>query len=189
MLVYVLGLLTLPPEPLALMPPIAATPRPRPHRCHGRHGSDAPAATKPVYQDPASVEADKAMKALEEVAKLTDEQRVKRRLMAAARVAELPQATNALWSTQSTLLISLVSGDGIDSGVVERRLRRAGGVRGAALLAPAAGAAARQQRAGALAPVPVSHARSPGREGPGLSPATACLPARASAGLTNARRA
>lgn len=38
--------------------------------------------------------------------------------MAAARVADLPQATQALWSTQSTLVISMVSGDGIDSGVV-----------------------------------------------------------------------
>jgi len=72
----------------------------------------------PTFQDPASLAADKAMKALEEVAKLTDEQRAQRRVMAAARVADLPQATRALWSTTSTLVISLVSGDGIDSGIV-----------------------------------------------------------------------
>jgi hypothetical protein len=71
-----------------------------------------------VFQDPASLEANKAMKALKAVARLTDEQRAQRRLMAAARVADLPQATHALWSTQSTLVISLVSGDGIDSGIV-----------------------------------------------------------------------
>ncbi|MCX7033528.1 MAG: restriction endonuclease [Arenimonas sp.] len=114
--VYVLGLMNQPATPLAPLPPVAA----------GAVAADgATAATPapatnaaPVYQDPASLEANKAMKALEEVAKLTDEQRVQRRLMAAARVADLPQATNALWSTQSTLVISLVSGDGIDSGIV-----------------------------------------------------------------------
>ncbi len=72
----------------------------------------------PTFQDPASLAADKAMKALQEVAKLTDEQRAQRRVMAAARVADLPQATRALWSTTSTLVITLVSGDGIDSGIV-----------------------------------------------------------------------
>ncbi len=79
----------------------------------------APAApAEPTFQDPASQAADKAMKALQEVAKLTDEQRAQRRLMAAARVADLPQATNALWSTTSTMVIGLVSGDGIDTGIV-----------------------------------------------------------------------
>lgn len=114
--VYVLGLLNQPPEPLAAIPPVAA-------EASATDAAGAAPATpaadgKPVYQDPASVEANKAMKALEEIAKLTDEQRIQRRLMAAARVADLPQATNAIWSTQSTLLISLVSGDGIDSGIV-----------------------------------------------------------------------
>lgn len=94
---------------------------PRPPLASGTAATAAgePAANAaPVYQDPASLEANKAMKALAEVARLTDEQRLQRRLSAAARVADLPQASNALWSTQSTLLISLVSGDGIDSGVV-----------------------------------------------------------------------
>lgn len=114
--VYLLGLLNQPPEPLAAIPPIAAEAAAT--DATGAAPATPAAEGKPVYQDPASVEADKAMKALEEVAKLTDEQRVQRRLMAAARVADLPQATNAIWSTQSTLLISLVSGDGIDSGIV-----------------------------------------------------------------------
>jgi restriction system protein len=108
--VYVLGLLTQPAEPLAPLPPVAA---------QAAAGAAAPTdAAAPVFQDPASLEANKAMKALKAVARLTDEQRAQRRLMAAARVADLPQATHALWSTQSTLVISLVSGDGIDSGIV-----------------------------------------------------------------------
>lgn len=118
LLVYAVGLLGEPSEPLppvATGAPAAATPT--------ASDSAAPAgateaAAAPVFQDPASVAANKAMKALEEVAKLTDEQRAQRRLMAAARVADLPQATQALWSTQSTLVISMVSGDGIDTGVV-----------------------------------------------------------------------
>ena len=114
--VYVLGLLSQPPAPMAPIPPIAAEAPAA--DASGSPAAAAPAAAAPVYQDPASLEANKAMKALEEVAKLTDEQRTQRRLMAAARIADLPQATNALWSTQSTLVISLVSGDGIDSGIV-----------------------------------------------------------------------
>lgn len=114
--VYVLGLVSQPPAPMAPIPPIASG-APAADTA-GSPGAAAPAAAAPVYQDPASLEANKAMKALEEVAKLTDEQRTQRRLMAAARIADLPQATNALWSTQSTLVINLVSGDGIDSGIV-----------------------------------------------------------------------
>lgn len=114
--VYVLGLASQPPAPMAPIPPIASG-APAADTA-GSPGAAAPAAAAPVYQDPASLEANKAMKALEEVAKLTDEQRTQRRLMAAARIADLPQATNALWSTQSTLVINLVSGDGIDSGIV-----------------------------------------------------------------------
>ena len=51
-------------------------------------------------------------------AKLTDQERTQRRLVAASRIADLDAANNALWSTQSTLVISLVNGDGIDSGIV-----------------------------------------------------------------------
>lgn len=117
--VYVLGLINQPPTPLAPLPPVGTEAVAADGTTAAAAASPAPAAeAAPVYQDPASLEANKAMKALEEVAKLTDEQRVQRRLMAAARVADLPQATNALWSTQSTLVISLVSGDGIDSGIV-----------------------------------------------------------------------
>jgi hypothetical protein len=116
-LVYAVGLLSQPPDALAPLPPVASG-SPAGEAAAGAAAPAAPAPAPAVYQDPASVEANKAMKALEEVAKLTDQQRLERRLSAAARVADLPQATNALWSTQSTLVISLVSGDGIDSGVV-----------------------------------------------------------------------
>lgn len=79
--------------------------------------ADAPAAA-PSYQDEASRLANDAMQALEEVAKLSDEQRVQRRLSAAARVADLEEADSAIWSTQSTLVIRLANDDGIDSGLV-----------------------------------------------------------------------
>ena len=77
----------------------------------------APAAA-PVFQDEASRAANAALQALEEVAKLTEQERIQRRLVAASRIADLDAANNALWSTQSTLVISLVKGDGIDSGIV-----------------------------------------------------------------------
>lgn len=83
----------------------------------------APAAALPqaaaqAVDDAAAVEARKAMKALSEIASLSDEQKLQRRVVAAARVADLKQSNNAMWSTQSTLVISLVNEDGIDSGVV-----------------------------------------------------------------------
>jgi hypothetical protein len=111
-LVYLLSWVGQPPGAMSPLPPVATAPD-----AAAPAGTPAPVAP-PVYQDPASREANKAMKALEEVAKLSDEQRLQRRLTVAARVADLPQATNAIWSTQSTLVIGLVSGDGIDSGVV-----------------------------------------------------------------------
>ena len=76
----------------------------------------APAA--PQFQDEASRAANAALEELKEVAKLTDEERTQRRLVAASRVADLETANNAIWSTQSTLVISMVSGDGIDKGIV-----------------------------------------------------------------------
>ncbi len=84
----------------------------------------APAASLPaaavVPVDPASLEVNAAMKALEEIASLTDEQRVQRRVLAASRVADLEDANSAHWAAQSTLVISLVSPDGIDSGIVNQ---------------------------------------------------------------------
>jgi restriction system protein len=78
----------------------------------------APAPAPPQFQDEASRAANAALEELKEVAKLTDQERTQRRLVAASRVADLETANNALWSTQSTLVISMVSGDGIDRGIV-----------------------------------------------------------------------
>jgi len=108
-LVFLLGKLGEPADPIPVLP--AATPT----------APAAPAAgpdAAPVFQDRASQDASNAMRALEEVARLTDEERLQRRLMAASRVTALEQAHSAVWSTQSTLVIGLVSGDGIDTGIV-----------------------------------------------------------------------
>jgi hypothetical protein len=109
-LVFLLGTLGEPADPMPALPAVAPAPA-------------APAQTPeadaaPVFQDQASQQASDAMRALEAVAKLTDEERLQRRLMAASRVAALEQAHSAVWTTQSTLSIGLVSGDGIDSGIV-----------------------------------------------------------------------
>ena len=77
----------------------------------------APAA-EPTFQDEASRQASDAMKELAAVAQLSDEERAQRRRQAASRVADLKQANRAYWSTQSTLVVSLVREDGIDTGIV-----------------------------------------------------------------------
>ena len=59
-----------------------------------------------------------ALRELEEVAKLTEQQRLERRLAAATEVGELEAAENAGWSTQSTLVIRMNRADGIDTGLV-----------------------------------------------------------------------
>ncbi|MFY2764923.1 restriction endonuclease [Arenimonas sp. MALMAid1274] len=111
LLVFVVGAMfdrddAAPVAPQAAAPAPAADPAP------------AAAATAPVVQDPASRDASAAMKELEAIARLSDEERAQRRLTAAARVADLEQANSAIWSTLSTLNISLVNEDGIDTGLV-----------------------------------------------------------------------
>lgn len=105
LLVFLVASLFQPDEPVAATAPAAPT------------AADASAAA-PATQDPASRDASAAMEKLEAIAKLTDEQRAQRRLNAAARIADLEQANSAIWSTLSTLNISLVKEDGIDSGLV-----------------------------------------------------------------------
>ncbi|MBW8311202.1 MAG: restriction endonuclease [Rhizobium sp.] len=78
----------------------------------------APAGTAPRFADEASQQADAALRELEEVAKLTEQERMQRRLAAASEVSELAQAENAIWSTQSTLVIRMADADGIDTGLV-----------------------------------------------------------------------
>ena len=115
-----------PPAPAAVAPVAAApTPATAAAATAADPATDAPAAAEtpapaaaPQFQDEASRAANEALEELREVAKLTDQERTQRRLVAASRIADLDTANNAIWSTQSTLVVSLVSGDGIDSGIV-----------------------------------------------------------------------
>jgi hypothetical protein len=77
-----------------------------------------PEDTGPQFADPATRDANSALRKLEQVARLTDEQRNQRRQAAAARVADLPQADTAVWSTMSTLTIRMNSTDGVDNTLV-----------------------------------------------------------------------
>ena len=79
----------------------------------------APATPEPSrFTDEASRQADEALRELKEVAALTEQERIQRRLAAASAVAELEQADTAAWSTQSTLVIRMARPDGIDLGLV-----------------------------------------------------------------------
>jgi restriction system protein len=89
-------------------------------------GSDAaaPAATAPAADaatqatDPASRQAMAELQELDEIALLSEDERLQRRLSAAATIADLDEANTAIWSTQSTLVIGMVHSEGIDSGLV-----------------------------------------------------------------------
>ncbi|WP_374604629.1 restriction endonuclease [Arenimonas sp.] len=77
-----------------------------------------PAAPESRFTDQASRDAEGALRELEEVARLTEQERIERRLAAAAEVGELEAADSAIWSTQSTLVIRMNRADGIDTGLV-----------------------------------------------------------------------
>ncbi|GGA75272.1 membrane protein [Arenimonas soli] len=77
-----------------------------------------PEAPVSRFTDQASRDAEGALRELEEVARLTEQQRIERRLAAAAEVGELDAAEHANWSTQSTLVIRMSRADGIDTGLV-----------------------------------------------------------------------
>lgn len=77
----------------------------------------APEAT-PRFTDEASRQADEALRELEEVAKLTEQERLQRRLAAATEVGGLDEADSALWSTQSTLVVRMAHADSMDRGLV-----------------------------------------------------------------------
>ncbi|HEX4853227.1 restriction endonuclease [Arenimonas sp.] len=109
------------------LPPVAGLPSTAPANTQAPAGpavaAEAPApaaaaAAEPEFQDEASRQASDAMKELAAVAQLSDEERALRRRQAASRVADLDQANRAHWSTQSTLVVSLVREDGIDAGIV-----------------------------------------------------------------------
>jgi len=110
----VFGLGQLGGEPL---PPVGA-PAAAPATTQAPAVAPAAPVAERGFDDAASRQASEAMKELAAVAQLTDEERALRRRQAASRVADLKQANRALWSAQSTLVISLVREDGIDAGVV-----------------------------------------------------------------------
>ena len=58
------------------------------------------------------------MRELEEIAQLSDDERLQRRQTAASRIAELDQVESAMWSTQSTLTIRMLHTDGVDDTLV-----------------------------------------------------------------------
>lgn len=122
LLVFAVGTMMQPaaePAGLAPAPTDASTPAAGAPAATAAPAAAAEAApTPPTFQDEASRAANEALEELKEVAKLSDQERTQRRLVAASRIADLEAANNALWSTQSTLVISLVNGDGIDSGIV-----------------------------------------------------------------------
>lgn len=112
-----------PGEGASLATPVAPPPAaPGPRQPAAQAGAEAPAEAAPApasrFTDDASRAADEALRELEAVAKLTEQERIERRLAAAAEVAGLETADTASWSTQSTLVIRMASADGIDSGLV-----------------------------------------------------------------------
>lgn len=84
----------------------------------GETAAAEPEAPVSRFTDQASRDAEGALRELEEVAKLTEQQRIERRLAAATEVGELEAADSAGWSTQSTLVIRMNRPDGIDTGLV-----------------------------------------------------------------------
>ena len=126
LLVFAAGTLVQPadpaPQPIA---PAAASPAsgevaPGPGAAPAANPATAaaPAEVPPRFQDDASRQADEALRELREVAALTEQERIQRRLAAASAVAALEQADTAAWSTQSTLVVRMARADGIDSGLV-----------------------------------------------------------------------
>ena len=129
LLIFAAGVLVQPEAPAALpAAPVAVTPAgptqapaaPAPSAEPAKDAAAAQAAApEPArFQDEASRQADEALRELREVAALTEQERIQRRLAAASAVADLEQADTAAWSTQSTLVIRMARADGIDSGLV-----------------------------------------------------------------------
>lgn len=124
LLVFAAGVLVQPadhtPQPMTPVAAPAAAPAPEAPAARSAEASPpaAPAEAAPRFQDDASRQADEALRELREVAALTEQERIQRRLAAASAVAALEQADSAAWSTQSTLVIRMARADGIDSGLV-----------------------------------------------------------------------
>jgi hypothetical protein len=72
----------------------------------------------PTEQERLAAQITETQRALEEVASLTDEQRLQRRAEAAAKVGGITQVDNAAWGTQSTLVLRLTETDGKDEVLI-----------------------------------------------------------------------
>ena len=130
LVVFALGFAMQPGEPAPMVSTPASTPANTAPAAAPAAGSEQAAAEAsgetaaepeaPVsrFTDQASRDAEGALRELEEVAKLTEQQRLERRLAAATEVGELEAADSAGWSTQSTLVIRMNRPDGIDTGLV-----------------------------------------------------------------------
>lgn len=108
-------------QPAAPLPPVAPLTAPAAPAAPAGEGAPAPADAAPAaprFADEASRQADEALRELREVAALTEQERIERRLAAASAVASLEQVSGAAWSTQSTLVIRMRRADGIDTGLV-----------------------------------------------------------------------
>lgn len=66
---------------------------------------------------------DEARKALAEIASLTDADKARHRADVAKQVSLLPQVRSAIWSAQSTLLLTLSQSDGKDQQLIEEACR------------------------------------------------------------------
>lgn len=73
--------------------------------------------------DAAVVQATEAAAAMQAIAALSDAERAERRVKAATGVAAIPQVRSAIWSTQSTLLISLSQSQGDEQTLISEACR------------------------------------------------------------------
>lgn len=118
LLVFGVSTLMQPAAPLPPAPPLAPAASPAMPAGDGATAPADAAPAAPRFADEASRQADEALRELREVAALTDQERIERRLAAASAVGSLEQVDNAGWSTQSTLVIRMHRADGIDTGLV-----------------------------------------------------------------------
>jgi hypothetical protein len=82
-----------------------------------------PKPTGPTEQERLAAQITETQRALEEVASLTDEQRLQRRADAASKVSAITQVDNAAWGTQSTLVLRLSQTDGKDALLIDEVCR------------------------------------------------------------------
>jgi serine/threonine protein kinase len=99
----------------------ASVPQPVPAQ-EDANASQAPSTSQRVDTaatvDPALKQINAAAEAMAKVAKLTDAERVQRRAEAARKMTSIMQIATAGWSTQSTLVLSLRTSDGTDTGLL-----------------------------------------------------------------------